>query len=81
LPTKDVLILAGGGGHTAYGYALAQRLYGRANLHFLVPRGDRLSYERLSKFGFVDYLLKPRDAKTPNREFLPKLAMALRRGP
>jgi UDP-N-acetylglucosamine:LPS N-acetylglucosamine transferase len=76
LPTKDVLILAGGGGHTAYGYALAQRLYGRANLHFLVPRGDRLSYERLSKFGFVDYLLKPRDAKTPNAEFLPKLAMA-----
>jgi len=76
LPTKDVLILAGGGGHTAYGYALAQRLYGRANLHFLVPRGDRLSYERLSKFGFVDYLLKPRDAKTPNTEFLPKLAMA-----
>lgn len=76
MPTKDVLILAGGGGHTAYGYALAQRLYGRANLHFLVPRGDRLSYERLSKFGFVDYLLKPRDAKTPNAEFLPKLAMA-----
>jgi len=68
--------LAGGGGHTAYGYALAQRLYGRANLHFLVPKGDRLSYERLSKFGSADYLLKPRDAKTPTGEFLPKLAMA-----
>jgi len=76
LSTKSVLILAGGGGHTAYGYALAQRLYGRADLHFLVPRGDRLSYERLGKFGTVDYLLKPRDAKTPTREFLPKLAMA-----
>lgn len=34
---KNVLILAGGGGHTGYGYALAQRLYGKANLHFLVP--------------------------------------------
>jgi len=68
--------LAGGGGHTAYGYALAQRLYGRANLHFLVPKGDRLSYERLSKFGSADYLLKPRDAKTPTREFLPKLVKA-----
>ena len=76
MSTKSVLILAGGGGHTAYGYALAQRLYGRADLHFLVPRGDRLSYERLGKFGTVDYLLKPRDAKTPTREFLPKLAMA-----
>jgi UDP-N-acetylglucosamine--N-acetylmuramyl-(pentapeptide) pyrophosphoryl-undecaprenol N-acetylglucosamine transferase len=76
LPAKNILILASGGGHTAYGYALAQRLHGRANLHFLVPRGDRLSYERLSKFGAVDYLLKPRDAKTPTTDFVPKLAMA-----
>lgn len=76
MPTKNILVLAGGGGHTAYGYALAQRLHGRANFHFLVPRGDRLSYERLSKFGSVDYLLKPRDAKTSTTEFLPKLAMA-----
>jgi len=76
LPTKNVLILAGGGGHTAYGYALAQRLYGKANLHFLVPRGDILSYERLAKFGSVDFLLKPREAKTPTKEFLPKLVKA-----
>ena len=76
MPAKNVLILAGGGGHTAYGYALAQRLYGRANLHFLVPKGDELSYERLAKFGPVDFLLKPRGAKTPTKEFLPRLAMA-----
>ncbi|MEM2242222.1 MAG: glycosyltransferase, partial [Candidatus Bathyarchaeia archaeon] len=76
MPTKNVLILAGGGGHTAYGYALAQRLYGKANLHFLVPRGDILSYERLAKFGSVDFLLKPREAKTPTKEFLPKLVKA-----
>ena len=76
MPAKNVLILAGGGGHTAYGYALAQRLYGRANLHFLVPKGDELSYERLTKFGPVDFLLKPRGAKTPTKEFLPKLALA-----
>lgn len=73
---KNVLILAGGGGHTAYGYALAQRLYNKANLHFLVPQGDKLSYERLNKFGTVDFILKPREAKTPNREFIPKLAKA-----
>jgi UDP-N-acetylglucosamine:LPS N-acetylglucosamine transferase len=71
-----VLILAGGGGHTAYGYALAQRLYGKANLHFLVPEGDKLSFERLSRFGAVDFLLKPREAKTPNREFIPRLMKA-----
>jgi UDP-N-acetylglucosamine:LPS N-acetylglucosamine transferase len=71
-----VLILAGGGGHTAYGYALAQRLYERANLHILVPEGDMLSKERLSKFGTVNFLLKPREAKTPTSEFIPKLVKA-----
>jgi len=76
LASKNVLILAGGGGHTAYGYALAQRLYGKANLHFLVPEGDRLSYERLCKFGSVGFLLKPREAKTPTKEFVPRLVKA-----
>lgn len=71
-----MLILAGGGGHTAYGYALAQRLYERAYLHILVPEGDMLSKERLSKFGTVDFLLKPREAKTPTSEFVPKLVKA-----
>lgn len=74
MPTKNVLILAGGGGHTGYGYALAQRLHGNANLRFLVPKGDELSQKRLNKFGAVDFLLKPREAKTPTREFIPKLA-------
>ncbi|RLI40220.1 hypothetical protein DRO69_13195 [Candidatus Bathyarchaeota archaeon] len=76
MATKNVLILAGGGGHTGYGYALAQRLYGKANLHFLVPKGDTLSKERLGKFGTVEFLLKPRGAKTPTKEFIPKLAKA-----
>jgi UDP-N-acetylglucosamine:LPS N-acetylglucosamine transferase len=71
-----VLILAGGGGHTGYGYALAQRLYGRASLHFFVPEGDVLSQTRLSKFGNVNFLLKPREAKTPTGEFIPKLIKA-----
>ena len=74
--SKNVLILAGGGGHTGYGYALAQRLYGRANLHFLVPEGDFLSQKRLSKFGCVDFLLKGRGAKTPTREFILNLMRA-----
>jgi UDP-N-acetylglucosamine:LPS N-acetylglucosamine transferase len=73
---KNTLILAGGGGHTGYGYALAQRLHGKARLHFLVPKGDFLSQKRLSKFGAVNFLLKPREAKTPTSEFIPKLAKA-----
>jgi len=70
------LISAGGGGHTGYGYALAQRLYGKVSLRFLVPEGDVLSEERLRRFGNVDFLLKPRGAKTPIFEFIPRLAKA-----
>lgn len=73
---KNVLISAGGGGHTGYAYALAQRLYGRASLSFLVPEGDVLSQKRLSKFGRVNSLLKPRDARTPTRVFIPNLLRA-----
>jgi UDP-N-acetylglucosamine:LPS N-acetylglucosamine transferase len=76
LVAKKILILAGGGGHTGYGYALAQRLYGKAQLHFLVPQGDFLSQKRLRRFGVVNFLLKSREAKTPTREFIPRLAMA-----
>jgi UDP-N-acetylglucosamine--N-acetylmuramyl-(pentapeptide) pyrophosphoryl-undecaprenol N-acetylglucosamine transferase len=76
LTSKKVLISAGGGGHTGYAYALAQRLYGRASLNFLVPEGDVLSKERLSRFGRVNFLLKPRGAKTPTSEFIPNLMKA-----
>ena len=78
---KNVLILAGGGGHTGYGYALAQRLYGKANLYFLVPEGDFLSAERLGKFGPIGFLLKPRGPKTPHGEFIFRLFKALIRAP
>jgi len=74
--SKKVLISAGGGGHTGYGYALAQRLHEKVSLCFLVPEGDVLSQKRLSKFGSVDFLLKPRGAKTPIFEFVPRLAKA-----
>lgn len=73
---KRILILAGGGGHTGFGYALAQRLEGKASTVFLVPEGDTLSFERLSRFGEVDYLLKPRGVKTSTGEFVYNLARA-----
>jgi UDP-N-acetylglucosamine:LPS N-acetylglucosamine transferase len=71
-----VLILAGGGGHTGYAYALAQALHGKVSLSFLAPKGDVLSERRLSKFGKVDFLIKPRGPKTPAHIFVVGLAKA-----
>jgi UDP-N-acetylglucosamine:LPS N-acetylglucosamine transferase len=73
---KNILILAAGGGHTGYAYALAEELYGKASLYFLVPKGDSLSAKRLSKFGKVGSLLKSREPKTPNHVFAVRLFKA-----
>ena len=73
-----ILILAAGGGHTGYAYALAQALHKRASLSFLVPEGDDLSERRLSKFGKVQFLIKPRGPKTPTPIFAVRLAKAFR---
>jgi len=72
----EILILAGGGGHTGYAYALAQALYGKAPLSFLVPEGDELSKKRMSKFGDVDSFIKPRGPKTSTFRFAVRLARA-----
>ncbi len=74
---KRILILAGGGGHTGFGYSLAQRLEDNASMTFLIPEGDSLSRKRLSRFGKIDYIPKPRGAKTPTGEFTYNLARAL----
>ena len=76
---KEILILAGGGGHTAYAYALAQALCDRASLSFLVPEGDTLSEKRLSKFGDVDPFTKPRGPRTSTYRFAVRLARAFAR--
>lgn len=73
---KHVLILAGGGGHTGYAYALAQELYGKLDLSFFVPNGDALGCHRLHKFGKVDFLEKPRGPKTPLWQFLVRFTKA-----
>lgn len=75
-PNKHVLILAGGGGHTGEAYALAQELYGKVKLSFLVPEGDMLSKTKLSRFGEVDTLILPRGPKTPHYQFIPRLFKA-----
>jgi len=72
-----VLILAGGGGHTGYAYALAQALHERgASLSFLAPEGDTLSERKLQKFGKVKFLVKPRGPTTPTHEFTVRFAQA-----
>ena len=73
---KSVLILAGGGGHTGYAYALAQALHKKVFLSFLVPEGDLLSKERLSKFGNVEFFIKPRHPKTSANIFISLLTKA-----
>jgi len=70
------LILAGGGGHTGYAFALAQALHGEASLSFLVPEGDTLSEKRLRKLGEIEFLVKPRGPKTPTHQFAVRLAEA-----
>lgn len=72
----SVLILAGGGGHTGYAYALAQALNSRVSLSFLVPENDVLSERKLSRFGHTQFLIKPRGPKTPMDEFVIRLGKA-----
>lgn len=69
-----VVLLAGGGGHTGYAYALAQYLDGKCEMEIIVPEGDELSYSRLKKFGVIKTLLKPRGPKTSLAPFLVGLA-------
>jgi len=45
-------------------------------MDFLVPEGDELSRERLSKFGTVGFLTKPRGPKTPHYQFIVGLVKA-----
>lgn len=56
----SILILAGGGGHTGYAYALAQALLDKAFLSFIVPEDDTLSQKKLGRFDRVDTLIKAR---------------------
>jgi len=68
-----VILLAGGGGHTGYAYALAQYLTNKCDLEIIVPEGDKLSHDRLIKFAPVRELIKPRGPKTPFGQFVIRL--------
>ncbi|MFQ5941521.1 MAG: glycosyltransferase [Nitrososphaerales archaeon] len=74
-----IVLLAGGGGHTSYAYALAQYLHGKCEIQSFVPEGDDLSYARLKRFGSVATLPKPRGPKTAFAPFLKGMGEALLR--
>ena len=48
-----VVITASGGGHTGYDVALAQRLHGRADLLFIIPRSDKWTRSKVEQYGEV----------------------------
>jgi UDP-N-acetylglucosamine:LPS N-acetylglucosamine transferase len=74
-----VILLAGGGGHTGYAYALAHYLSGKCEIETYVPEGDKLSHNRLKRFGDVKTLPKPRGPTTPLMPFLSGLAKSFLR--
>ncbi len=55
-----VVVTASGGGHTGYAVALAQRLHGKADLLFIVPRGDEWTRSKVERYGGVVEVSKPR---------------------
>ena len=65
-----VVITASGGGHTGYAVALAQHLADRAEMLFIVPKGDSWTRSKVEKFGRVVEVTK---ARRPNQSLLSSL--------
>jgi len=70
-----ILILAGGGGHTATAKIIAEELRGKTELYFLAPRDDPLT-PQLERYGVVDTLTRPRHPTTPTWGFTLRLLKA-----
>lgn len=58
-------LTAGGGGHTGYAIAIAQRLVGKANVFFIISSGDLWSLKRVLRYGRVLEVPKLRDPDKP----------------
>lgn len=76
LGKKKILMLAGGGGHTGHAEILADYLQNKADLSFLVPKGDTSSRKRLEPYGHVEEMTKPRHPRTPFLRFVFNLKYA-----
>jgi UDP-N-acetylglucosamine:LPS N-acetylglucosamine transferase len=68
--------MAGGGGHTGFAIAIAQRLQNKATMTFLIPENDTQSQQRLNGFGKTVSIPKPRGATTSTGTFLHNLVGA-----
>lgn len=64
-----ILILAGGGGHTATARIIAEEMRGKVELHFLAPRDDPLT-PLLKEYGPVERMTRPRHPTTPTWKFM-----------
>jgi UDP-N-acetylglucosamine--N-acetylmuramyl-(pentapeptide) pyrophosphoryl-undecaprenol N-acetylglucosamine transferase len=58
-------LTAGGGGHTGYAIAIAQRLMGKARVFFVVSSGDLWSLKRVLRYGSVLEVPRLRDPDKP----------------
>ncbi len=63
---RRISITASGGGHTGYAVSLAQRLYGKVEMVFFVPRGDGWTISKVERYGPYVEIVKPRG---PNEGF------------
>ncbi len=73
---ERVLIVASGGGHTGFAVALAQRLQGKAEMLFVIPKGDQWSRMKVEPFGEVVEVTKGRGPKDPLWLFAARLVKA-----
>jgi len=60
-----IALTAGGGGHTGYAVAIAQRLVNRARLLFILSSGDSWSLKRVNKYGGVVEVPRLRSPDNP----------------
>ena len=71
-----VVITASGGGHTGYAVALAQHLVGRAEMLFIIPRGDAWTRSKVERMGRVVEVTKARRPNQPLATAVPGLVRA-----
>ncbi len=72
-----VVLTASGGGHTGYAVALAQRLYGKAELAFIIPKGDEWTRSKVEKYGEVVETTKMRGPRDSIAKLLARMPRAL----
>ena len=57
LYNEKIIVTASGGGHTGYAVALAQRLHGRADTLFIIPRNDKWTKSKVKYHSFSRVLV------------------------